>query len=80
MTLCVRSYALETQALDPFIASLASEEQRAIKAELVRRMFGQQNTNSTAEPTKLDDGTVKTLVDKVSDTVSDVVGRVVDKG
>jgi hypothetical protein len=76
----LRSYALETQALDPFIASLASKEQQAIKAELVRRMFGQQNANGTTEPTKLDDGTVKTLVDKVSDTVSDVVGKVVDKG
>ncbi|UWQ11479.1 hypothetical protein K3X41_01905 [Aliiroseovarius crassostreae] len=76
----LRSYALETQALDPFIASLAPKEQQAIKAELVRRMFGQQNTNGTAEPTTLDDGTVKTLVDKVSDTVSDVVGKVVDKG
>lgn len=76
----LRSYALETQALDPFIASLASKEQQAIKAELVRRMFGQQNTNGTTEPTKLDDGTVKTLVDKFSDTVSDVVGKAVDKG
>ncbi|UWR61399.1 hypothetical protein [Phaeobacter inhibens] len=76
----LRSYALETQALDPFIASLASKEQQAIKAELVRRMFGQQNANGTTEPAKLDDGTVKTLVDKVSDTVSDVVGKVVDKG
>ncbi|MFG6537621.1 MULTISPECIES: hypothetical protein [unclassified Sulfitobacter] len=76
----LRSYALETQALDPFIASLASKEQQAIKAELVRRMFGQQNAKGTVEPTKLDDGTVKTLVDKVSDTVSDVVGKVVDKG
>jgi hypothetical protein len=76
----LRSYALETQALDPFIASLASEEQQAIKAELVRRMFGQQNANGTTEPTKLDDGTVKTLVDKVADTVGDVVGKVVDKG
>ncbi|WP_278922588.1 hypothetical protein [Pseudophaeobacter profundi] len=76
----LRSYALETQALDPFIASLDSKEQQAVKAELVRRMFGQQNANGTKEPTKLDDGTVKTLVDKVSDTVSDVVGKVVDKG
>ena len=75
----MRSYALETQALDPFIASLAPQEQQAIKAELVRRMFGQQNAKGTIEPTKLDDGTVKTLVDKLSDTVSDVVGKVVDK-
>jgi hypothetical protein len=76
----LRSYALETQALDPFIASLASKEQQAIKAELVRRMFGQQNANGNVEPTKLDEGTMKTLVEKVSDTVSDVFGKVVDKG
>ncbi len=75
----LRSYALETQALDPFIASLAPQEQQAIKAELVRRMFGQQNANGSIEPARLDDGTVKTLLDKVSDTVSDVMGKVVEK-
>lgn len=76
----LRSYALETQALDPFIASLASKEQQTIKAELVRRMFGQQNASGTTKPTKLDDGTVDTLVDKVTDTVADLLGKVVDKG
>ncbi|MGI3163905.1 hypothetical protein [Pseudooceanicola sp. 200-1SW] len=76
----LRSYALETQALDPFIASLSSKEQQAIKAELVRRMFGQQNANGSTESAKLDDGTLKTLVDKVSDTLSEAVSKVVDKG
>ncbi|UWR25090.1 hypothetical protein K3757_11450 [Sulfitobacter sp. S223] len=76
----LRSYALETQALDPFIASLKIGEQQAIKAELVRRMFGQQNARSSGEAVKMDEGTIKTLVDKVSDSVTEVVGKVIDKG
>lgn len=75
----LRSYALETQALDPFIASLKITDQQAIKAELVRRMFGQQNAQGKGKPGKPDDDTLKTLLDKVSDTVSDAVSKVIDK-
>ena len=47
-----RSFALETQALDPFMSSLELTEQQQIKGELIRRMFGQQyreknNTDTT---------------------------------
>jgi hypothetical protein len=76
----LRSYALETKALDPFIASLEKADQQAIKAELVRRMFGQQNTQTSGKSAKLDDSTIKTLVDKFSDTVTDAVGKVISKG
>lgn len=58
-----KSHDVETQALDPFIANLAPKEQHAIKAALARRMLGQQNAGGNTEPTKLDDGTVKTLLD-----------------
>jgi len=76
----LRSYALETKALDPFIASLEKVEQQAIKAELVRRMFGQQNAGGRDKQVKLDEGSMKTLVDKVSDGVTGIVEKVVDKG
>ena len=76
----LRSYALETKALDPFIASLEKDEQQAIKAELVRRMFGQQNASGRDKQVKLDDGSMKTIVDKVSDGVTGIVEKVVDKG
>lgn len=72
----LRSYALETKALDPFIASLEKEDQQKIKAELVRRMFGQQNTQTSNRSAKLDDSMVKTLVDKLSDAV----GKLTEKG
>lgn len=75
----LRSYALETKALDPFIADLERDEQQAIKAELVRRMFGQQAAQRSLDRPALDDGTVKTLVEKVSDTVKETVVKVIDK-
>lgn len=75
----LRSYALETKALDPFIASLEPEQQQAIKAELVRRMFGQQNSEAAGKSTSVDDGTVKTMLDKLPDALAQAVGKVVDK-
>lgn len=75
----LRSYALETKALDPFIASLEKADQQAIKAELVRRMFGQQNVVQTGKQIKLDDGTVNTLVDRFSDTLAHAVKKFGDK-
>ncbi|RED12897.1 hypothetical protein [Pontivivens insulae] len=75
----LRSYALETKALDPFIASLEKDEQQAIKAELVRRMFGQQNATGRNKQVKLDEGSMKTIVEKVSDGVTEIVEKVVNK-
>lgn len=76
----LRSYALETKALDPFIASLEKNEQQAIKAELVRRMFGQQNAIGRDKQVKLDEGSINTIAEKVSHGVTGIVGKVVDKG
>lgn len=76
----LRSYALETKALDPFIASLEKDEQQAIKAELVRRMFGQQNASGRDKQVKLDEGSMKTVVEQVSDGVTGIVKKVIDKG
>ena len=75
----LRSYALETKALDPFIASLEKDEQQAIKAELVRRMFGQQNASGRDKQVKLDESSMKTIAEKVSDGVTGMVEKVVDK-
>jgi cell division septum initiation protein DivIVA len=72
----LRSYALETKALDPFIASLDKPEQQAIKAELVRRMFGQQNNVDASRSTRLDDGTVNTLTSRLTDAVKDALQKV----
>ena len=75
----LRSYALETQALDPFIASLKTAEQQAIKAELVRRMFGQQNAQSSIKSLPLSDETMKTFGDQISEIVKDALKKVADK-
>jgi hypothetical protein len=73
----LRSYALETKALDPFIASLEPTEQQAIKAELVRRMFGQQNAQTKDKLASVDDATLKTALEKLPDAVARAVKRVI---
>lgn len=75
----LRSYALETKALDPFIASLPEKDQQAIKAELVRRMFGQQNAASPSTRGKGDDASVKTLVDRLPDALAAAVSKAMDR-
>ena len=59
------SFALETKALDPFMASLKEDQQQEIKAEIIRRMFGQQHNESRGKDIKLDDATIKTLAGKL---------------
>lgn len=76
----LRSYALETKALDPFIASLEKEEQQAIKAELVRRMFGQQNAGVQHKQVKLDEGSMKNLMDNISDVAARMIEKTTNKG
>jgi hypothetical protein len=76
----LRSYALETKALDPFIASLEKEEQQAIKAELVRRMFGQQNAAVQHKQVKLDEGSMKNLMDNISDVAARMIEKTTNKG
>lgn len=75
----LRSYALETKALDPFIASLEPKEQQAIKAELVRRMFGQQNAQTKSNTASVDDGTVKEILGKLPDAMAQAVRDVINK-
>lgn len=74
-----RSYALETKALDPFMANLDIDDQKKIKAELIRRMFGQQHAQMPRNVTKIDESTVKTLAESVSDTVSHTLKQVMKK-
>lgn len=76
----MRWFALETKALDPFIASLDVPEQKAIKAELVRRMFGRQQNSGIEKSSKIDEGTLKTIADRLGETVRDTVGKLLDKG
>lgn len=76
----LRSYALETKALDPFIASLEKEEQQAIKAELVRRMFGQQNATVQYKQVKLDEGSMRNIVDNISDAAAMLIEKRTNKG
>lgn len=75
----LRSYALETKALDPFIANLPESDQQAIKAELVRRMFGQQNTHAPAKETKGDITTLERLLEKLPDVLAQAVRKGMDK-
>ncbi len=75
----LRSYALETKALDPFIASLEPAEQQTIKAELVRRMFGQQNAQQTGKSAQADDATVKTALENLPEAVAQTIKRVIEK-
>lgn len=76
----MRSYALETKALDPFMAGLDEDERKKIKAELIRRMFGQQHSQDSSKANKIDDGTLKTLADSISSSVADSIAKIVGKG
>ncbi|MES0863205.1 hypothetical protein ABLN87_12690 [Ruegeria sp. SCPT10] len=75
----MRSFALETKALDPFIANLGEKEQREIKAELIRRMFGQQNSHNSLPAGRIDDETLQTVAESVSNKVSQTLLKLVDK-
>lgn len=70
----LRSYALETKALDPFISGLDTTQQQNIKAELVRRMFGQQQTVSGKEPKvqSSDSEPLEPVVRSIGDRVSQI--------
>lgn len=70
----MRSFALETKALDPFMASLGPNEQSEIKAELIRRMFGQQHARQSEKSKRTDDDTIKTFVEKLSDSLTKKLG------
>ncbi|MCL1628578.1 hypothetical protein M3N55_07530 [Roseibaca sp. V10] len=76
----LRSYALETKALDPFIASLEISEQQAIKAELVRRMFGQQNSTTTGKSSSSTDATVQSALERLPDAIAQSLKKVLGKG
>lgn len=75
----MRWFALETKALDPFIASLDRKDQNIIKSELIRRMFGQQQVQANGSATRSDEGTVKSLLEDVSSTVTNAVGKALNK-
>ena len=65
----MRSFALETKALDPFMALLSKEQQQQIKAELIRRMFGQQNNEGRGKAAKLDKTSIEMIGEKISDVL-----------
>lgn len=65
--------------MDPFIANLPESDQQAIKAELVRRMFGQQNTHAPAKETKGDITTLERLLEKLPDVLAQAVRKGMDK-
>lgn len=75
----LRSFALETKALDPFIASLDEADQKAIKAELVRRMFGRQNSQALDRATRIDESTVKTIAETIVEPLAKAFGKTIDK-
>ncbi|SDW82165.1 hypothetical protein SAMN05444358_1011853 [Ruegeria halocynthiae] len=75
----MRSFALETKALDPFIANLEEKDQKEIKAELIKRMFGQQHIQISGRLNRIDDGTVKTLAERIADKASQALIRSSDK-
>lgn len=75
----MRSFALETKALDPFMASLEENEQRKIKAELIGRMFGQQYSQVSGGASVVDDGTLQTVADRFSAIFSQSISKALDK-
>ena len=70
-----RSFALETKALDPFIANLDETVQKEIKAELVRRMFGQQHMHTSTRSVKIDESTVATSAESLVQAVKKLVDK-----
>lgn len=75
----MRSFALETKALDPFMASLEESDQRRIKAELIGRMFGQQHNQVSGGASRIDDGTLQSIADRFSTIVSQAISKALDK-
>ncbi|WP_171133752.1 MULTISPECIES: hypothetical protein [unclassified Ruegeria] len=75
----MRSFALETKALDPFIANLEEKDQKEIKAELIKRMFGQQHNHTMGGSNKIDDGTVNTVAERIADKASTLIMKAGDK-
>jgi hypothetical protein len=50
-----RWFALEVKAIDPFISSLNSEDQKALKTKLSERLFGQRDFGNEKESRMIDE-------------------------
>ncbi|MBI1495261.1 hypothetical protein [Halocynthiibacter styelae] len=68
----MRWFALEVKALDPFIASLTTDQQQKLKEELANRLFGQDRVAEEKPVRGMAPGTVKEIAEAVTDAVQTV--------
>lgn len=65
-----RWFALEVKAIDPFISSLNSEQQNALKKELSEKMFGQFSNEDDSKV--IDEHVLKIVADTISGVISKI--------
>ncbi len=59
----MRWFALEVKAIDPFLASLGSEDQKKLKAQICERIFGQSDGGGNHETENFDPNIIKVISD-----------------
>jgi hypothetical protein len=64
-----RWFALEVKAIDPFIASLDSEQQKQLKEKLTERIFGQNNNVSVSNEANVDPNMLKIILDTIKEVI-----------
>jgi len=64
-----RWLALEVKAIDPFIASLSSEEQKELKKSLSEKLFGQMNNIDSTNEDAINEHVFQTVMKSVTDVI-----------
>ncbi len=64
-----RWFALEVNAIDPFIASLNEEDRKALKNKLSERLFGQHDLGNEKETKVIDEHAFSILVKGITDII-----------
>ncbi len=62
-----RWFALEIKAIDPFIASLTTEQQQQLKKDLSERLFGQNQQEEQSDSGNLDPNLIRTVIGAAKD-------------
>jgi len=62
-----RWLALEVKAIDPFISSLSSEDQKELKKTLSEKLFGQSRNSESAIDNSINEHLIETIIKRVTD-------------
>jgi len=64
-----RWLALEVKAIDPFIASLSEDDQKALKKTLSDRLFGQSNSSEKHTENAINEHFLETILKSITDVI-----------